>query len=233
MRPDGTPIPRLYSAGELGSIYSYLYQGTGNIGECLAFGRIPGGMPRRRRRGSDVSEVAIPRLSRALQRLGKLIKLAQNQRTNGGPANETQKILQGAAAAAVLLPTPFAIAQSARARTLRFVPQANLTLLDPIFTTALVTVNHGWAIYDMLFGVNRQYDVKPQMAEGYSVSDDGRTYLIRLREGLKFHNGEPVRAQDCAPSLKRWAARETFGQTVAKVVDDLGRAGRPHHPGSR
>jgi hypothetical protein len=40
LRPDGTPIPRLYSAGELGSIYSYLYQGTGNIGECLAFGRI-------------------------------------------------------------------------------------------------------------------------------------------------------------------------------------------------
>ena len=40
VQPDGTPIPRLYSAGELGSIYSYLYQGTGNIGECLAFGRI-------------------------------------------------------------------------------------------------------------------------------------------------------------------------------------------------
>jgi succinate dehydrogenase/fumarate reductase flavoprotein subunit len=40
VRPDDTPIPRLYSAGELGSIYSYLYQGTGNIGECLAFGRI-------------------------------------------------------------------------------------------------------------------------------------------------------------------------------------------------
>ncbi len=40
VRPDGTPIRRLYSAGELGSIYSYLYQGTGNIGECFAFGRI-------------------------------------------------------------------------------------------------------------------------------------------------------------------------------------------------
>jgi succinate dehydrogenase/fumarate reductase flavoprotein subunit len=42
VRPDGSPIARLYSAGELGSIYSYLYQGTGNIGECLAFGRIAG-----------------------------------------------------------------------------------------------------------------------------------------------------------------------------------------------
>jgi succinate dehydrogenase/fumarate reductase flavoprotein subunit len=42
VRPDRTPIPRLYSAGELGSIYSYMYQGTGNIGECLAFGRVSG-----------------------------------------------------------------------------------------------------------------------------------------------------------------------------------------------
>src|SRR3954471_10762682 len=100
-------------------------------------------------------------------------------------------------AAAASLPSRFAIAQPARARTLRFVPQANLTLLDPIFTTALVTVNHGWAIYDMLFSVNKQYEIKPQMAEGHSLSDDGRTYLIRLREGLRFHNGEPVRAQDC------------------------------------
>jgi peptide/nickel transport system substrate-binding protein len=126
------------------------------------------------------------------------------------------------AAAAAAMPTTFAIAQPARARTLRFVPQANLTLLDPIFTTALVTINHGWAIYDTLFGADTKQDVKPQMADGYTVSDDGRTYLIKLREGLKFHNGEPVRAQDCAQSLIRWAARETIGQTVWKFVDNCG-----------
>jgi acetyl esterase len=40
--PDGRPIPRLYSAGELGSIYGFLYQGGGNLAECLAFGRIAG-----------------------------------------------------------------------------------------------------------------------------------------------------------------------------------------------
>ncbi len=85
-----------------------------------------------------------------------------------------------------------------------------------------MTVNHGWAVYDALFGVDSQFQPKPQMAEGYTVSDDGRTYLIRLRDGLKFHNGEPVRAQDCAPSLKRWAARETIGQTIARFVDDWG-----------
>ena len=130
-------------------------------------------------------------------------------------------LLQTAAAAA--LPSTFAIGQSNgpsdRARTLNFVPQANLTLLDPIFTTALVTINHGWAIYDTLFGANIAQELKPQMADGYTLSDDGRTYDIKLREGLKFHNGEKVRAQDCVPSLVRWAARETIGQTVWKFVD--------------
>ena len=70
--------------------------------------------------------------------------------------------------------------------------------------------------------MNAAQQAKPQMAEGYTVSDDGRTYLIKLRDGLKWHDGEPVRAQDCAPSLARWAARDTFGQTAAKAVDTWG-----------
>jgi len=123
-------------------------------------------------------------------------------------------------ASAAALPTSFAIAQPADARTLRFVPQANLTLLDPIFTTAQPSVNHGWAVYDLLFGVDGKFQTRPQMAAGYTLSEDGRTYTITLREGLKFHNGEPVRAQDCAPSLRRWAARETIGQTIWQYVDE-------------
>ncbi len=126
-----------------------------------------------------------------------------------------------AGVAAATLPR-FSIAQPANARVLRFVPQANLTLLDPIITTAAVTINHGWMVWDTLFGVNAALQARPQMAEGYTVSDDGRTYLIKLREGLKWHDGEPVRAQDCAASLARWAVRDTFGQTAAKSVDAWG-----------
>lgn len=125
-------------------------------------------------------------------------------------------------AGAATLPASFAIAQTDRSRTLRFLPQAALTILDPVATTGLVTTNNGWAIYDTLFGLNNAHEVRPQMADGYTVSDDGRTYLIKLREGLKFHDGEPVRAQDCAPSLKRWAARETIGQTLTKFVEEWG-----------
>jgi peptide/nickel transport system substrate-binding protein len=127
------------------------------------------------------------------------------------------------AAAATALPR-FAIAQPASARVLRFVPQSNLTLLDPIVTTAAVTANHAYLVFDTLFGMNAALEAKPQMAEGYTVSDDGRTYLIKLREGLRWHDGQPVLARDCAASLVRWAARDTFGQTVAKVVDSWGTA---------
>jgi peptide/nickel transport system substrate-binding protein len=123
-----------------------------------------------------------------------------------------------AGVAAASLPR-FAVAQGARARVLKFVPQANLTVLDPIITTAAVTANHGWMVWDTLYGVNAKLEPKPQMAEGHTVSDDGRTYLIKLRDGLKFHDGEPVRAQDCAASLARWAVRDVFGQTLATVVD--------------
>ncbi len=71
-----------------------------------------------------------------------------------------------ASAAAIALPTSFAIGQPASARTLRFVPQANLTLLDPIFTTAQPTVNHGWAIYDLLFGINGKLEAEPADGRG-------------------------------------------------------------------
>ena len=130
----------------------------------------------------------------------------------------------GAGATATALPR-FAIAQPASARVLRFVPQSNLTLLDPIITTAAVTANHAYMVFDTLFGTNTALQAKPQMAEGYTVSDDGRVYRIKLRDGLKWHDREPVLARDCAASLARWAARDTFGQTVAKVVDQWGTDG--------
>ena len=129
-------------------------------------------------------------------------------------------ILQGAVAA--MLPTRFAIAQPAPARTLRMVPQANLSIMDPHFTTSQVTTNHGYAIYDTLFALNGKQEVRLQMASGFTTEDDGRTVLIPLRDGLRFHDGEPVLARDCAATLKRWAAREALGQSAARFIDEWG-----------
>ena len=124
-----------------------------------------------------------------------------------------------AAAAATSLAAPTVMAQTRREKTLRVAPLTALSSVDTVFNTSLVTTNHGYAAYDTLFGFTAKREITPQMAEGYSIENDGRAYVIKLREGLKFHNGEPVRAQDAIQSLKRWAGRETFGQTVAKFVD--------------
>lgn len=113
-----------------------------------------------------------------------------------------------------------ALAQPASARTLRFVPQANLTVMDPIWTTAYVSRNHGFMVWDTLYGLDRQYRPQPQMVEGHTLEDDGKRWTFTLRPGLRFHDGEPVRAGDVIASLKRWAARDAFGAKMATVVTE-------------
>src|ERR1700736_775592 len=132
---------------------------------------------------------------------------------------DRRTLLKGAAASLLAAP---AIAQPGKTATLRFVPQANLTLLDPIFTTATVTSNHSYYVFDTLYSVAGDGKPKPQMAEGHTVSDDGRVWHTRLRDGLKCHARTRVRACDWALTAERWAKREPFGQTLAKYVDSFG-----------
>ena len=122
-------------------------------------------------------------------------------------------------AGASLLASP-AVAQPGKTATLRLVPQANLTALDPIFTTALITNNHAYHVFDTLYSCAADGIPKPQMAEGHEVSADGLVWRIRLRPGLTFHDGTPVRGVDCASSIRRWCQRDPFGQLLAKVVND-------------
>ncbi len=125
-------------------------------------------------------------------------------------------LLQSVLAGSLAAP---AIAQPAKTATLRFVPQANLTLLDPVFTTATVTSNHGYYVFDTLYSSGPDGIPHPQMAAGHQISDAGRTWTIKLRDGLMFHDGVPVRATDCIASIQRWAVRDPFGQLLAAVVD--------------
>ncbi len=124
-------------------------------------------------------------------------------------------LLQSAAAA---LAAP-AVAQPTRPNTLHFIPQANLTALDPIWTTATVTNGHAYYVFDTLYAADSKLRARPQMAEGHELSDNGRVWRIRLREGLLFHDGEKVRAADCIASLQRWAARDSFGQILASRAE--------------
>src|SRR5512137_1197247 len=130
-----------------------------------------------------------------------------------------RSFLAGAAGlAAARSLTSTALAQPAvggKAKTIVHVPQANLTSLDPVWTTAVVTRNHAGLVFETLFGRDEQLVPRPQMLESYENSADGKTWTFKLREGLVFHDGEKVLARDCTASLKRWMARDTIGQTIS------------------
>ena len=114
--------------------------------------------------------------------------------------------LTGIGAATLARP---AVAQPAN--VLRFVPQANLANPDPIWTTATVATNHGYMVWDTLYGIDDALVAHPQMCAGETVSDDKLTWDFTLRDGLRFHDGAPVRAIDCTTSINRWAQRNPFG----------------------
>ena len=104
-------------------------------------------------------------------------------------------------------------------RILRFVPHANLAVLDPIWTTAYVTRNHAYMIYDTLFSEDAQGNIKPQMVDTWSVSADKKTWTFKLRAGLEFHDGQPVTSADVIASLKRWASRDAMGAVLNGFID--------------
>ena len=124
-----------------------------------------------------------------------------------------RRTMLGALPAAIALARP-AIAQGTAARTLRFVPQANLTSPDPIWTTANVTRNHAHMVWDTFYGQDTALRPQPKMRVGHELSDDQLTWRFTLREGLMFHDGTPVRAADWIVSITRWSKRDTFGQLI-------------------
>jgi peptide/nickel transport system substrate-binding protein len=120
--------------------------------------------------------------------------------------------IAGLVVTALLLPALNAHAQQ---KTLKFIAQADLRILDPIATTAYITRNHGYMIYDTLFAMDGKFQVKPQMVDKHDISKDQLTYTFTLRDGLKFHDGTPVRSADCIASIERWAKRDALGQKLA------------------
>lgn len=109
----------------------------------------------------------------------------------------------------------------AQEKTLRFVQNGNLTILDPIWTTAYVTRNHGYLIYDTLFAQDADNVMRPQMVDTYDVSADKLTWTFHLRKGLEWHDGTPVTSEDCIASIKRWGARDAMGGKLLDFVKEI------------
>lgn len=124
------------------------------------------------------------------------------------------------AATAATLATP-RIGNAQAAKPLRFVPDTDLANIDPVVTTSYQTRDHGFMVYDTLYGQDDDYRVRPQMVEGHVIENDGATWKLTLREGLKFHDGERVLARDAVASVQRWGKRDAFGQSLMAMVDEI------------
>jgi peptide/nickel transport system substrate-binding protein len=97
-----------------------------------------------------------------------------------------------------------------RTRVIRSVPIGDLRALDPIWTTAYITRNHAYMVWDTLFALDEQNRPQPQMVGGFEASGDGLTWTFQLREGLRWHDNAPVRAADCVASVRRWGQRDAW-----------------------
>lgn len=114
------------------------------------------------------------------------------------------------------------------AQTLRAVKHSDLRVLDPILTTAYMSRNHGYMIFDTLYALDTDLVPQPQMVESHTVSDDGLVYTFTLRDGLKFHDDAPVTGEDVAASIARWGERDSMGQVLMSFVDSMSQGESPN-----
>lgn len=131
------------------------------------------------------------------------------------------RLLKHAVAGLALSVSMAALALPAHSQTLTAVMQSPLRALDPIVSTAAISNTHGYMIYDTLLGLDADFKVQPQMADRWEVSEDGKTYTFFLRDGLLWHDGAPVTAEDCVASIKRWGSQDVMGQSIMSLVTDM------------
>jgi peptide/nickel transport system substrate-binding protein len=129
-----------------------------------------------------------------------------------------RRMFTAGVAASLVAPS---VSRGAASAALKFIPQSDLTILDPVVTTVYTARNHGYMVFDTLFGMNSQYQMEPQMLDGFSVECDGKVWKLTLREGLLWHDGETVLARDCVASIRRWAARDGIGGLMMARTDEL------------
>ncbi|HXA21858.1 MAG TPA: ABC transporter substrate-binding protein [Acetobacteraceae bacterium] len=141
--------------------------------------------------------------------------------TRSRPVSRRTVLKLGAGAAALPLAN---IGLAGENHVLRFIPTLDLTVLDPHWSPTYVTRDHGYLVFDTLFGTDNAFQPQPQMVEGTVTDPDGKRWPLTLREGLKFHDGEPVLARDCVASIGRWGRRNSFGQTLMAATDQLSAA---------
>ena len=105
--------------------------------------------------------------------------------------------------------------------TLKVVLESEVVILDPHFTTAAITRTFGYHVYDTLFAMDDRGQIRPQMVEHFASSADQLRWTFQLRDGLRWHDGAPVTANDCVASLRRWAPRDAMGRLLMASMQSL------------
>ena len=134
---------------------------------------------------------------------------------------QTRTFVRGVLSAALLSAGLAGFSTASAETVLKVIPHADLKNIDPIWTTAYITRNHGYMVYDTLFAMDENLQPQPQMVDTWTVSDDKLTFTFTLRDGLKWHDGTPVTAEDCVASLNRWGKRDGMGQKLMGVIETL------------
>ena len=132
----------------------------------------------------------------------------------------TKTTLPGIALAMALALPMMSSPADAAGKTITAVMHSDLRVLDPGITTAYIVRDHGYMVYDTLLAINSKFEIKPQMAE-FKVSDDKLVYTFTLRDGLKWHDGKPVTAEDCVASLQRWGRNDGMGQKLMDFTKSI------------
>jgi peptide/nickel transport system substrate-binding protein len=128
-------------------------------------------------------------------------------------SKSASKFVSNISLSALALSVTLVVSAPADAKTITAVMHSDLRVIDPGITTAYITRDHGYMVYDTLLAEDANFKIQPQMAE-WKVSDDKLTYTFTLREGLKWHDGAPVTAEDCVASLNRWGKNDGMGQKL-------------------
>src|SRR5437588_11364121 len=147
-----------------------------------------------------------------------------NRRQRRGRVMRRREMLKTGLVAAAFFAAPLAaprLARAAKATTLVFVPTSDLAVSDPFFTFNRPTRNYAYLVFDTLYGIDTSWQTQPQMVAGHEVEDDGLTWQLRLREGLRFHDNEPVLARDVVASIRRFAPRISFATALMAATEEL------------
>lgn len=144
--------------------------------------------------------------------------VAENREDSGVIRRTLLKAAAATALASGFLPRP---SWAQRSKTLTFVPVGDLTILDPVASSNRPTRNYAYLVFDTLYGIDTEWKARPQMVEGHDISQDGLVWTLKLREGLRFHDKEPVLARDAVASIRRFAPRMAFASALMGVTDEL------------